>query len=505
MSYINFRSNHPTRSSIELAEGSNWVAWDAPIHEINDAYRLVSLIAPASGIDPLTFLIDGRGRERFYWAEPRTTANSLTIVGVGIAAEIRVAPVLEPYLDEALPGFRFEEVAGQAGQLFSGAIVRMVDKGREIAGYKSFATHPARPRLFGGFAFQDDFVPDTTWSVFSPAHFVLPHFQLVDTGRETYLTINALVGNAEDIEESFAALEEALFICLSTREKGPLNQPVLTAINYPMTASRWAAMVNAARSEIRTGHLEKVVLSRVCEIRTSDPIDVASTLTYLDNHYGDSYRFIFEPVPNHAFFGATPELLLCKTGEKIETMALAGSIGRGKTSEEDEALSHELLASAKDRSEHQLVVEAIQNKIAGLCVNLSIPSQPDMLRLRNIQHLLTPIAGRLRHPATTILSLIRLLHPTPAMGGVPAEGALAFLREAEPVPRGWYAAPIGWFDSHNDGVFAVGIRSAVTQHARVWLYAGAGIVADSIPEREWAETALKFRPMLGALGVKEAV
>jgi menaquinone-specific isochorismate synthase len=134
---------------------------------------------------------------------------------------------------------------------------------------------------------------------------------------------------------------------------------------------------------------------------------------------------------------------------------------------------------------------------------VALAAEPTVLRLPNIQHLLTPITAQLRDPKTGILPLARALHPTPAMGGAPRERALSLLRRLEPVPRGWYAAPIGWLDSAGDGVFAVAIRSAVTQHNRAWLYAGAGIVADSRPEREWTETALKFRPMLGALGVEE--
>jgi isochorismate synthase len=181
-------------------------------------------------------------------------------------------------------------------------------------------------------------------------------------------------------------------------------------------------------------------------------------------------------------------------------MALAGSAARGQTPDEDETLAAALLASAKDRHEHELVVAAVRAHLAEAADELTTPSAPVVLRLRNIQHLLTLIAGRLRQPGDGALQLARRLHPTPAMGGVPPERALAFLRHAEPVPRGWYAAPIGWIDSALDGVFAVGIRSAITQHDRAWLYAGAGIVAGSSPEREWAETALKFRPMLGALG-----
>ncbi len=175
-------------------------------------------------------------------------------------------------------------------------------------------------------------------------------------------------------------------------------------------------------------------------------------------------------------------------------------MARGRIPAEDDALAAQLLASTKDRQEHQFVIDAIRAHLAAAASALEVPGAPTVLRLRNIQHLYTPIHGHLRRPGESVLRLVRRLHPTPAMGGAPREQALAFLRDAEPFPRGWYAAPIGWFDAALDGVFAVGIRPAITQHARAWLYAGAGIVAQSTAESEWAETALKFRPMLGALG-----
>jgi menaquinone-specific isochorismate synthase len=133
-----------------------------------------------------------------------------------------------------------------------------------------------------------------------------------------------------------------------------------------------------------------------------------------------------------------------------------------------------------------------------------MPESPCIYRLSNIQHLYTPIEGQLKQE-TGILPLVETLHPTPALGGTPRHLAMEFIRQAEPVPRGWYAAPIGWIDCHLDGEFGVAIRSAVCQDRRVWLYAGGGIVADSIPRKEWDETALKFKPMLNALGIGETV
>lgn len=343
-------------------------------------------------------------------------------------------------------------------------------------------------------------MPDNTWSVFNPAEFLLPHYQYAQAGDRACLTINALLGPGEDPDEALRGLAEALRLYLAAAP-APVAAPIgPTHLRYPMTAAQWAEIIGRAVAAIRAGALDKVVLARVCEVWADAAIDATAPLAALDAGYGDSHRFLFEPRPGHAFLGATPELLVSKSGRAVATMALAGSVARGDAPAADDALATQLLASVKDCQEHEYVVAAIRTQLAEATDTLDVPAAPAILRLRNIQHLHTPIRGQLRRPDDSILRLVRRLHPTPAMGGVPRERALAFLRDAEPFPRGWYAAPIGWFDGALDGVFAVGIRSAVTQHARAWLYAGAGIVAQSAAEREWAETALKFRPMLGALG-----
>lgn len=494
------------QQALDSADYDSAVSWDGSPLVRTEQLRLLSLFTPASGLEARDLLRDAGGRERFYWSEPATSLDNMTIAGVGIAAEVRVPPILDTDdLSAILPGLRFDEVARQAKLLFEEAIVLSVNPENGQTNILEGFEHPARPRLFGGFAFQDDFVPDNTWSVFSPAHFVLPHFQYVRTGQEIYLTINTLVASNEDFSETLEGLHAALLTKVAAVSHVATPHIPHMDLRYPMSPKMWREIVTRATGAIHEGQLEKVVLSRVCEVRASQPIDPVSALEYLDARYDDSYRFLFEPVPHHAFFGATPELLIRKDGSHLQTMALAGSMARGKTTDEDELLATQLLSSIKDRHEHRLVVEAIRNDLDEFTSQLIFSTHPGVLRLRNIQHLVTLIEGRLLNNETSVLSLLRRLHPTPAMGGVPASQALAFLRREEFVPRGWYAAPIGWLDAHNNGIFAVAIRSAVTQHTRAWLYAGAGIVGDSLPEREWAETALKFRPMLGAFGVEEIV
>lgn len=452
--------------------------------------RLVSLAQPAPALSLKAFLHAAAGHERFYWREPDGHA---ALAGFGAATELK-----------AWGEKRFQSIEKAARALFAGAIC--APDAPEWAG----------PRLFGGFAFRDDFVPDHTWAVFHPAHFVLPHFQLAQSEAETWLTINALLPEEEINPQGLETLRQALalryaWLCQRGSQAVGGLAPAATGapaagveVNYPLSYAGWEAMIEAATGQMAQGRLKKVVLSRVCEIRAQQALDIDQALAILGQKYPDCYQFLFEPQPGQAFLGATPELLARQRGLRFESMALAGSIRRGRSAAEDELLADELLESAKDRFEHDLVVQELRRRVSRFAAPVSIPQQPDILRLHNIQHLHTPVSGQLKKPAS-ILALVSALHPTPAMGGLPRPAALAFIRETEEVTRGWYAAPVGWLDQRLEGTFAVAIRSAVTQLERAWLYAGAGIVADSQPGKEWEETALKFRPILQALQLEPEI
>jgi len=445
--------------------------------------RLVSDVMVAPGVTADCFLRYAAGRPRFLWHDGR---NGVTFAGMGTAVDLM-----------AWGETRFRGIERQARELFSNAVALHTEDPL------------AAPRLFGGFAFREDFVPDFAWHGFNPAHFILPHFQLVHHDSQSWLTINALAPADEDPAETAPQLREALGLCYrelcgwAERGDTPAAAPVQpeAAISYPMSYPIWAEMITRAQAQFRTTPLDKVVLARVCEVRRPQAVDLTGALAYLQQTYPDCYTFLFEPQPQHAFFGATPELLAATSGTRMQTMGLAGSIQRGKSTAEDEALAAELLNSAKDRHEHALVVAALQQRLTPLTSQLAIPNEPVIYRLSNIQHLYTPVVGTLRE-SLGILPLVEVLHPTPALGGAPRDLALAFISAAEPVPRGWYAGPVGWIDQQLDGAFGVAIRSAVAQDRRVWLYAGAGIVDASVPEKEWAETGWKFRPIQAALGIE---
>ncbi|MFB6255143.1 MAG: isochorismate synthase MenF, partial [Haloplanus sp.] len=217
--------------------------------------------------------------------------------------------------------------------------------------------------------------------------------------------------------------------------------------------------------------------------------------------YPDCYRFLIEPTADGAerpsFFGATPERLVSRRGRTVTTGALAGTTGRGDTPAEDDWLADELLRDEKNVHEHELVAETIREQLAPFASSISA-GQRRVRRLETVQHLFTPITATLDRD-THVLDLVEALHPTPAVGGLPPERALATIRETEPFDRGWYAAPVGWFDAAGNGTFAVAIRSALAREAETTLFAGVGVVADSDPEREWDEVQLKYRPILDEL------
>lgn len=444
--------------------------------------RLVSYSLPCPGVTPPVFLRAASGQPRFFFEH---LPDGVSFAGSGMAVELM-----------AWGATRFQDIQQQAADLFEGAALLNADES------------PVRPRLFGGSAFRDDFVPDEAWSGFTPAHFVLPHYQLVLVEGESWLSINVQIPPEDDpvalCDDLHAALSARIaeLQAFAARHAQSVAAPSPDHVRYPMPYTVWDANIQRAQAEIAAGRLNKVVLSRVCEVGFDDFVPVDDALHDLGMHYADCYRFLFEPEPHHAFFGATPELLVSVQGQAAHTMALAGSIRRGADPDQDAQLAAELLADPKERYEHGVVVDRVRDRMVGLADAVRV-ADTEVLRLSNIQHLHTPIGGQLREPLGA-LAVVAALHPTPALGGEPRTEALRVISDCEPVTRGWYAAPVGWLDQTLNGTFVVAIRSAVAQDRRAWLYAGAGIVAESIPENEWRETGLKFRPLQDALGVQEA-
>jgi isochorismate synthase len=226
-----------------------------------------------------------------------------------------------------------------------------------------------------------------------------------------------------------------------------------------------------------------------------DVVEVARHL-WLENRR--SHVFLFEPEAGRALLGAAPETVATVRKGVFHATAVAGSTGMGTSEGERKRLAAALLASSKDREEQRIVVEDMLARLRPLADQVQVQDEPHVLTLAGIQHLETEIRAR-PGPGTHVLDLVAALHPTPAVCGVERDAALAFLRAEEPFERGWYAGPVGWFDNRGDGAFAPALRNAVSS-GRSWrLFAGAGIVAGSVPAAEWEETAIKFEDVLRAL------
>ena len=463
---------------IEMADKLELLATTA-VNQRKHTFISYSLRWPS--IPMLTFLSQVENAPRVYWESDNL---SVSLAGYDATAML--------YADGP---DRFESIRKQSWKLFRN-IICLNDKTPDTVG----------PRLFGGFAFQVEDKPQALWSAFPAARFMLPRIQLIRLNHEeTWLTINQAISPKDDPQEIAWRMHEEIRRLLVIHDLDKPEPSVLNSSHAPrsvedlMVFETWERLVSEATCRIRRSDLDKVVLARARRMHSRQAVNPIETLSRLKQNYPGCYRFLFEPVPGHAFYGATPELLAEVSKPQLRTAAVAGSIRRGKTKEEDAALEQELMANPKERLEHGLVVDVLEENLRPIVTRLKIAPQPSLLKLSNIQHLKTPITGKLKS-TKGILPVIEALHPTPALGGRPRDIALSIINENEPISRGWYGSPIGWLDPQQNGVFAVAIRSAVTVNQETLLYAGAGIVADSIPDKEWRETQLKFKPLIDALG-----
>ncbi len=344
---------------------------------------------------------------------------------------------------------------------------------------------PDELRCHGGVSF-DPSRRGGDWAGFGAGSFVLPRFLYERRAGRALLRLRVLPG--EPLAPLLDALQSARRHLASLGPAAPGRAP--EGIRLAEDAEGYRQVVTAALTAIDTGRFEKVVAARAL---TLDGVAL-DPLWALDRLGGDHLvRFAFGR-GDGLFFGATPERLVSFDGRFLETEALAGSIAASP------GASDMLLASDKDRREHRVVVDAILQSLAPLCARLDAPQAPEIRALRHLLHLRTPIHGEVRG-GLHALDLVGALHPTPAVCGLPREAAAAWLREHEGLDRGWYAAPVGWFDARGRGAFAVALRSALLRGASARLFVGAGLVRGSTPEGELRETALKARPLLEALGV----
>jgi menaquinone-specific isochorismate synthase len=276
--------------------------------------------------------------------------------------------------------------------------------------------------------------------------------------------------------------------------------PVPTGVRWSdgsLTAPEWERAVAKAVAAISEGSLRKVVLALELYATAAADIDGRVLLSRLAGRYPECYTFACD-----GLLGATPELLIRRTGASLHSVVLAGTMPRGGSPEADRALGAALLASSKDRDEHSYAVEDVRAALQPLCADLRIDEQPSLLRLPNLQHLATQVYGELTGGddiSHSALALAAALHPTAAICGTPADKAMDLIRELEGMDRGRYSGPVGWVDARGNGEWGIALRCGLVSGRNARLFAGCGIVAESNPPAEVAEAQTKFWPMRYAL------
>jgi menaquinone-specific isochorismate synthase len=345
------------------------------------------------------------------------------------------------------------------------------------------------------------------WADFPAWLFHVPVFELEGEGSgDAWLRVRALVDESagQDVFARLRRRAEALRAELTAiGDGGPRPRASVRGSGAATDRARWEETVQKSLDAIRSGLISKAVLARTLDVELEEPVDPVDVVAHLWKVNRGSYVFLFEPTPGSTLVGAAPETVATLRDGVFHATAVAGSIRRGDTAREQAELAAKLLASEKDRVEQRIALDDMVARLGTVAHQIRSDPQPHVLTLDRIQHLETEIRASVP-PEIGILDLLRLLHPTPAVCGLPRDSAMAFLAEEEPFERGWYAGPVGLFDAEGNGIFVPSLRMGVSTGSGWRLFAGAGIVEGSVPSAEWEETAIKFEPMLEALAASGA-
>ena len=435
---------------------------------------LVTLTVPLDGVDPCAVVFASRlASDRWFCWEQPDRGFALAALGTAYEASSRGAR-------------RFKEVAADCLRLGDGAVV---DEPRGLpAG--------AGPVWTGGFAFDPTGAGSGTWSSFSPASMTLPEISICRTDRGAFLTLNAVVSPGDDggVDRLAARLAGLRPDPLPLLDPHLKERPEIRSVHPPDEFER---SVTAATERIEASSLRKVVLAREVVVQAGAAHEPAAVFGALRDLFPSCFCFCCG-TPEAAFLGASPELLVRRSGASASTVALAGSIRRSSDPAIDDHLGEQLLHSDKDRREQEIVSERIVRTLRPHAVWVQRAEEPEVIKVANIQHLATPVIAQLAESHSAI-ELAGLLHPTPAVGGEPWPEAASTIVELERMDRGWYAGPVGWMDATEDGEFCVALRSALLRDRAAHLYVGVGVVAGSDPAEELAETEVKLGALLPLL------
>lgn len=436
--------------------------------------RWIRVVVPIDRIDPWSLLVPLRddGARLMAWAAPHQTES---FVAIGALIEHRPE--------------------GRARFADAAAWWAPISKSMQSQTVDGKATHAPTPACLAGFAFRPNADRSDAWEAWGDAALCVPEMLVWsdDTQTSAVFTIDCQKG---DSDKQLAALRDQLDQWIA--RSGPASASPTTAdpVTDPNDFSeweQWRARVQSAQESMAQGTLQKVVLARAqsyapAAAHTFDPLATALALRH--RQLG-STTFLICRKDGHAFLGSSPEVLVRLNNKHVKTVALAGT-RRRDTGSTDQALSEALLGSNKDRLEQQLVARAITEALEPAVDDLQLSDAPEVVRHPDVQHLRTSIQGTLSD-GSSIFDLVQRLHPTPAVGGLPRESALAWLDDNEHLDRGWYAGPVGWISDTGDGEFVVAIRSVLMAPDRASAFAGCGLVSSSNPADEWEESQVKLQ------------
>lgn len=447
------------------------------------------------GFDPVRAFSQMGGPHRFFWSQPD---RAVALVAEGMALCVETSG------------------AGRIQQ----AATRLAEEMARVFCVDS-ESHEGL-RWLGGFSFDARHEARDEWEGFPGGRMTLPELLLECSPKGASAVLARLVSAGEGIEvilDDFKA--QARRVASLVEESGEAPKTRSSSVEsegkagpeYAVAADRphsvYCDQVQAAIEAIGAGEFEKVVLARSLEVRHAGRYPLEEFLRRLSSTY-PSCTVMALGHEESTLVAASPEFLVSLEGKAVRTQALAGSAARGSSPDQDELFGRRLIESKKEQNEHAAVVRAVREALSEVCGELEGPEAPVLLKMEGIQHLSTPLCGRLQAPegVESVLELVDLLHPTPAVCGLPRERASEWLHAHEQLDRGWYAGPVGWMTADGDGDFWLALRAGLIRQpleaasqgmALARLYAGAGVVEGSRPESELAETRLKLRALLAPL------
>jgi salicylate biosynthesis isochorismate synthase/menaquinone-specific isochorismate synthase len=423
-----------------------------------------------SALDPSAAVLASRRDDDRFFCFEQPDRGGFAVAALGQAA-----------LASASGRDRFAQVAASCRALNQGALA-----------------DPEGPRWVGGFAFAPDGGEAPEWRSLAPAQLVLPEVALTRSDESAWMTLTAVVDGdapADGVVERLVARAESLRADpMPLLDPDPVEKARVASAAPP---EHFEAAITRAVERIRAGDLHKVVLAREVRVHAPGEIDPAPVYDGLRTVFPSCYCYLVG-TPELAFVGASPELLVRRDGARAQTVALAGTRRRSADPAVDRFLGEQLLSSPKDREEQAIVTRRIERVLDPVAVWVAAADEPVLVKVHNVQHLGTPIRAQLAD-AVACVELAGRLHPTPAVGGEPAEDALPLIPALEGLDRGWYAGPVGWTDLAEDGEFCVALRCALLRGSVAHLYAGEGIVAESEPASELEANEAKLQALLPLL------